>query len=132
MGIIQVRATSILQFFPFFNSDSEDFSRKMANWAKHLAAGSECPVFAKDKLTFLNMILMHNKLNWFLMLRKFHKSLIKFPKSCFGFTPSINHLLFARNAAAWLTMESSSNDESTPRAMEKIKILGAVFMQPAK
>ena len=55
MGIIQVRATSILQFFPFFNSDSEDFSRKMANWAKHLAAGSECPVFAKDKLTFLNM-----------------------------------------------------------------------------
>jgi len=27
----------------------------MAKWAKHLAAGSECPTFAKDKLTFLNM-----------------------------------------------------------------------------
>ena len=37
-----------------------------------------------------------------------------------------------KKQGAQLTMESSSNDSAAPRAIEKIKILGAVLELPAK
>ena len=48
------------------------------------------------------------------------------------YTVPIDRIISVKNAQAWVSMDFKLDKHSTPRTIEKMKILGAVLELPAK